>query len=661
MFLSLIGLAFRGSIRENFRSINLNVDQNYFRRENEGNFIGMVQLLAGENADLAAHIKKCQGETANGRTRTGQLTYLSTRFINSTLYFIRKYIVNGIVREIKRNGGRFGLLMDGSQDITSQEQTSVVARYVDDTKKIVEHTILFMNASNTSGTALYKLLNDKLTAIGLSMSDIVGYSFDGAPNMRSENIGLSAYIKEQNEHAIYTWCLSHRFNLINKIATKSSQQIKNILTLAEDTAKLFRGSYVKMNVWNEVIQKTPNISSKIKLKLIGTTRWCSKQDAVSNIISAETHLFVVIKSLLKVCGLRNLEREALVNAISISNSWLDYENIVFIFVLHEIFSLTVPTTKFLQKYAIDLPAAIESVKTSKKKLENARNMLNIYIQKAGQFIEKTNVLLSNDEEIVAMNGDCCIHLPTNDEKQNIHMRITNNFREFIAISLDEIDGRILREFDDQESIFKEIINLDPRNAAVAFANDEIDLSLEKLCARNDIANELTAIDELRVFTSDYMQYQNRPQFEAIFKSNDLINSASDLENYDDELMLFLYEDESDIKDTMANIQNVDFKPLNKISCYCFECMIRYISAVFANIYKIFKYVAMLPSTQVKCERDFSKMKLIKNRLRSSMTEKSLENVMIISTQSEIFKNLDLDLIVNELIASSSKMMIDVGF
>lgn len=58
---------------------------------------------------------------------------------------------------------------------------------------------------------------------------------------------------------------------------------------------------------------------------------------------------------------------------------------------------------------------------------------------------------------------------------------------------------------------------------------------------------------------------------------------------------------------------------------------------------------MLPSTQVKCERDFSKLKLIKNRLRSTLTEKSLENVMIISTQSNMFKNVDLDQIINELI------------
>lgn len=70
---------------------------------------------------------------------------------------------------------------------------------------------------------------------------------------------------------------------------------------------------------------------------------------------------------------------------------------------------------------------------------------------------------------------------------------------------------------------------------------------------------------------------------------------------------------------------------------------------------------MLPSTQVKCERDFSKLKLLKNHLRTTMTEKMLENVMIISLQSKMFDKIDLNVMVDELIATSSKIALDVGF
>lgn len=76
---------------------------------------------------------------------------------------------------------------------------------------------------------------------------------------------------------------------------------------------------------------------------------------------------------------------------------------------------------------------------------------------------------------------------------------------------------------------------------------------------------------------------------------------------------------------------------------------------YANILKIYKYVATLPSTQEKCERDFSKLKLTKTRLRSSLCEESLENLIIISTESGMFQNVNLDDVVDEIVASSSRV------
>lgn len=213
-------MAFRGSYNDNISRTDFDVEKNYFRSGDEGNFIGLVKLLAGENLTLANHIRKCRENAINGRPK--ELTYLSSHFVNKALFIIRKQIVNTIVTEIKRNGGNFGLLMDGSQDITCQEQFSVVVRYVNDTDDIVERTVLFLNSSDTSGASLYALLHSSLTQIGLSTTNIIGHSFDGASNMR---LVLSSLIKENNPDSIYTWCLSHRFNLVLKVATGSLDQI----------------------------------------------------------------------------------------------------------------------------------------------------------------------------------------------------------------------------------------------------------------------------------------------------------------------------------------------------------------------------------------------------------------------------------------------------
>lgn len=247
----------------------------------------MVKLLAGENPDLAEHIENCT-RRENGNRSGNQPTFLTHYFVNKSLFVIRKVLISEIVGEINKNGGMFGLLMDATQDITCKEQFSVVARYVSDTDDVEERTVAFFESADTSGEALFDTMKAKLSEIGLTISKIVGCSFDGATNMSSPDIGLRAFIQRNCKESLYTWRMSHRFNLVMKKAIKGSAHVTFILQIAETSAKLFRSSYVRMNIWTNVLKTTPNINSQRKLKLIGTTRWSSAQDAVNSIISTDT-------------------------------------------------------------------------------------------------------------------------------------------------------------------------------------------------------------------------------------------------------------------------------------------------------------------------------------------------------------------------------------
>lgn len=244
---------------------------------------------------LAEHIRKCEKKAQSGHRNN--LTFMSKRFVNNVLSIVQKYLVKAIVYEIDEGGGYFGVLMDGSQDVSCKEQVSIVVRYVDQSNNVKERTISFLNASkDTSGKGLYESLRTALLSVGLSLSKAIGCSFDGASNMKSDNVGVQTRLREDNPFSIYTWCISHRFNLVVISATGSSSEVKIILHYAEETAKLFRGSYLRMSVWADVAKAAANFNSKTRLKLLGKTRWSSKQDAVATIMGSETNFFVVIKS-----------------------------------------------------------------------------------------------------------------------------------------------------------------------------------------------------------------------------------------------------------------------------------------------------------------------------------------------------------------------------
>lgn len=92
---------------------------------------------------------------------------------------------------------------------------------------------------------------------------------------------------------------------------------------------------------------------------------------------------------------------------------------------------------------------------------------------------------------------------------------------------------------------------------------------------NNITNESAALNELKKNSSHYLQHIERPQFVAILNNNNFSDSENELNDYDEELTNFVFDDESDIQETEADIRKVEFQPLNKEKCFCLQCMIKY--------------------------------------------------------------------------------------
>ena len=64
----------------------------------------------------------------------------------------------------------------------------------------------------------------------------------------------------------------------------------------------------------------------------------------------------------------------------------------------------------------------------------------------------------------------------------------------------------------------------------------------------------------------------------------------------------------------------------------------------------------LPLTSCIAERTFSKLKLIKTRLRSTMRQERLQSLMLMSVESEILKSLDLELLVKDFADMAPRKM-----
>ncbi|XP_063592549.1 zinc finger MYM-type protein 1-like [Penaeus indicus] len=68
---------------------------------------------------------------------------------------------------------------------------------------------------------------------------------------------------------------------------------------------------------------------------------------------------------------------------------------------------------------------------------------------------------------------------------------------------------------------------------------------------------------------------------------------------------------------------------------------------FGEVKKLMEIALSLPLTSCSAERAFSKLKIIKNRLRSTMGQERLQSLMLMSVESDFLKNLDIEMLVKD--------------
>ena len=72
------------------------------------------------------------------------------------------------------------------------------------------------------------------------------------------------------------------------------------------------------------------------------------------------------------------------------------------------------------------------------------------------------------------------------------------------------------------------------------------------------------------------------------------------------------------------------------------------STAYSELYTVCHFLLTLAITQVDCERSFSKLKLIKTRLQSSLSQENLESLMLMSVETDILNKVSLDKVVDML-------------
>ncbi|KAF0742362.1 zinc finger MYM-type protein 1-like [Aphis craccivora] len=629
---------------------------------NKGNFLEMVQFASKKDAILHEHLRQAiknsklrkerleKNKNLNSKGRGSLVTFLSKTTVDKVISGILKAIRNKIKNEL--GDQNFSIQMDSTQDVGVMDQASISVRYINDGD-----------------------IKERLFAIV--------QSFDGANNMSGQFSGLQSFIKSQNENSIFIWYYSHILNLCMVDICKNIDS-KTLFGLLNRLATFFGSSYKRMNTWTSENTKNSKIG-KDKLRKLhkvaeSNTRWWSRHKALEWVFKGTDCLFPTVISVLHIISTdSSFDNNSTSEALSLLKKLSEFKVILTAHIFLDIFSFVRPTSDYLQTKQLDFLSAWKMVENTKNDIKQI-SFENIII-KAKQFAIETNEKLSNlklpeyilveeklpegrrlrkKKQFDETTEDEVLTTPIDHYRvetfKTIIDQLNMSLNERFSSNIDLItDAQILHP-----SSFDENLKNFPKNGLLKIAN------LVNI-PHNTLVEELVAFSKIYPSLNGTLSQRAEEIYDNMHNNEyNLIDDDSiDEEDEEDDTAPNATMDNLDVDDglnykfNMHKKKSATGKQSKCSGCLicCFKLLFKFNmhSVAFTNLYLAYEFILTLSFTEVNCERSFSKLKIIKSRLRSSIGNEMLEAFMLMSVEKDLLEEVNFQEILQYVKQSSSLM------
>lgn len=248
------------------------MDSYYLNKGSLGHFINTLKYTAGVCQDMVLIKYLEELRTGEKLRKTG---FVSQRFISLLCEKMKTYALSSIRKSInEHNGGYYGIMIDSTTDISSQNQLTVVLRWVNKKLEVFNATVAMLPLIKCSGKDYFEKVREVIQGLGLDIRNAYASSTDGAKNMLC---GFLPELEKVAHRHINTYCCSHRLNLCISLPMKKLAFPQKLWKTVNCVAKRFKRSYKKLNDWKCIIaemnqrykdintQNTQNTKLSVKL------------------------------------------------------------------------------------------------------------------------------------------------------------------------------------------------------------------------------------------------------------------------------------------------------------------------------------------------------------------------------------------------------------
>ena len=213
------------------------------------------------------------------KTCSKRETYLSATTENDVLKYCYQVITEGLLKEV-RASKILALILDEASDKSNKEQLSFSLRFVDNDNEIREEFLKFIHCDEgVTGRDLFEAVANTLSESGLDLMNCRGQGYDGTKGMAGKLNGLSGIVLQSNKLALYTYCHSHRLNLVVSSLARIIG-FRNVMDAIKAISYFFNLSPKRQEHLEKVIKENfPEVARK-KLLDVCRTRWLERIDGV---------------------------------------------------------------------------------------------------------------------------------------------------------------------------------------------------------------------------------------------------------------------------------------------------------------------------------------------------------------------------------------------